>query len=123
MSDIVRTDRIGVEMQREISDIIHELKDPRICGMISVTRVDVTRDLRHAKVYVSVYHQDQAAAKKCFNAIEAAGGYIRREVGSRILIRYTPQLHFVMDDSIEYGVRMTHRINEVLASEVSKENE
>lgn len=122
MSDIVRTDRIGVEMQREISNIIQELKDPRISGMISVTRVDVTRDLRHAKVYVSVFNSDQAAAKKCFQAIESAGGFIRREVGSRILIRYTPQLHFVMDDSIEYGVRMTHRIEEVLG-EAEKENQ
>ena len=106
MSDVVRTDRISVEMQREISDIIKGLKDPRIGGMISVTRVEVTRDLRHAKVYVSVYDKDEESAKASFKAIESAGGFIRREVGARMKIRYTPLLHFVMDDSIAYGAHI-----------------
>ena len=117
MSGVVRTDRIGVEMQREISDIIQSMKDPRIQGMISVTRVDVTRDLRHAKVYISIYNRDEAAVKETFNAIKAAGGFIRRETGSRIMIRYTPELHFVLDDSIAYGVEMIHRIDSLVGAE------
>ena len=82
-----------------------------------MTRVEVTRDLRHAKVYVSVYDKDEESAKASFKAIESAGGFIRREVGARMKIRYTPLLHFVMDDSIAYGVRMTHRIDEVVSSQ------
>ena len=117
MSGIVRTDRIATQMQRELSDIIQHLKDPRIGGMVSVTHVDVTRALRHAKVYVSVYDDDARAAQDAFSAIEAAGSFIRREIGARMMIRYTPQLHFVCDDSIAYGVRMTHRIDEVVGGQ------
>ena len=117
-----RINKINEEVRRELSNIVRELKDSRIPMMTSIVAVRVTNDLSYAKVYVSVFNSDQAAAKKCFQAIESAGGFIRREVGSRILIRYTPQLHFVMDDSIEYGVRMTHRIEEVLG-EAEKENQ
>jgi len=123
LSSAVRTDRIGVEMQREISDIIHGMKDPRIQGMISVTRVDVTRDLRHAKVFVSIFDRDEEAAKKSFEAIRSAAGYIRRETGARMLIRYTPELHFVLDDSIAYGVEMIHKIDSIVSQEEHSDEE
>ena len=123
MSNAVRTDRIGTEMQREISDIIHSMKDPRIQGMISVTRVDVTRDLRHAKVFVSIFDRDEETVKRSFDAIRSAAGYIRRETGARIMIRYTPELHFVLDDSIAYGVEMIHRIDSIVSAEKRSETE
>ena len=117
MSSAVRTDRIGVEMQREISDISHNMKDPRIRGMISVTRVDVTRDLRHAKVFISIFSREEDAVKRSFDAIRSAAGYIRRETGARMMIRYTPELHFVLDDSIAYGVEMIHKIDSIVSAE------
>ena len=99
-----RTDRISEEIKREISIIIqNELKDPRLAKMISVTSVDVTRDLRYAKVYVSVLGNEDEKRDSC-SGLKSAAGYIRREIGRRIQLRYTPEIIFELDDSIERGV-------------------
>lgn len=118
---IDRTTRIAEEMKREISGIImNELKDPRLPQLVSVLAVNVTKDLRYAKVYVSVLGgEDQK--KGAVEALRSAAGFIRREVGHRIQLRYTPELQFELDNSIEQGVYMTKLINDTVKNEESEQ--
>ncbi len=112
-----RTSRISEEMRKEISAIImSELKDPRLPTMISVVSVNVTKDLRHAKVYISVLGSAEDK-KNAQEGLRSAAGFIRREVGHRMQLRYTPEMHFEIDDSIEHGVYMTKLINETVKSD------
>jgi len=100
-----RIDRISEEVRREVDRIIREeLNDPRIAGTFSVTRADVTRDLRHAKIYVSVLEDDKREGM--IKALKSAAGYIRRALGQNIIIRYSPELTFVSDENIAYGVHI-----------------
>jgi ribosome-binding factor A len=100
-----RIDRISEEVRREVDAIIREeLGDPRIGGTFSVTRAEVTGDLRYAKIYVSVLEDDRR--EDLLAALKNARGYIRRELGKRMVIRYTPELIFVSDKNIEYGVHI-----------------
>ena len=100
-----RIDRISEEVRREVDRIIREeLNDPRISGTFSVTRADVTRDLRYAKIYVSVLEDDKR--EPLLAALKSASGYIRRALGKGILIRYSPELSFVSDQNIAYGVHI-----------------
>lgn len=99
-----RIGRINEEITRELSDLIRTLKDPRVQGMITITRVDTASDLRTAKVYVSVY--DKARSKEVLGGLKSAGGYLRRELGSALQLRYTPQLVFEEDHSIEHGAKI-----------------
>ena len=100
-----RIGRINEEIQRELSDLLRTLKDPRVQKtMVSVTRVETTADLRYAKVYVSVYDKDMA--KEVFKGLKAAGGYLRHELASRLSLRYTPELVWTEDHSITYGARI-----------------
>lgn len=109
-----RTSRISEEMKKEISGIIqNELKDPRLPRLISVTSVNVTKDLRYAKVYVSVMGSDEDK-KNALSGLKSAAGFIRREVGRRIQMRYTPEIQFEIDNSIEHGVYITKLINETM---------
>ncbi len=109
-----RSDRVGDEIQRVIADIIqNEIKDPRLPSMVSVVEVRVSRDLSHAHVYISVLG-DAKAKKDCAAAFRSATGFIRREITSRIRLRVSPELHFVFDESIERGVRMTRLIDEAI---------
>lgn len=100
-----RIDRISEEVRREVDRIIREeLNDPRVSGTFSVTRADVTRDLRYAKIYVSVLEDDKR--DDLLAALKSASGYIRRALGKGILIRYSPELTFVSDQNIAYGVHI-----------------
>ncbi len=100
-----RISRINEELQRELSDLIRALKDPRVQqSMISVTKVEATGDLRYAKVYISVLDKDKAW--ETLKGLKSAGGFLRREIAARLQLRYTPELVFVEDDSIAYGARM-----------------
>ena len=100
-----RIDRISEEVRREVDRIIREeLSDPRIAGTFSITRADVTRDLRHAKIYVSVLEDDKREGM--MKALKSAAGYIRRALGQNIIIRYSPELTFVSDENIAYGVHI-----------------
>ena len=100
-----RIGRINEEIQRELSDLLRTVKDPRVQKtLVSVTRVDTTTDLRYAKVYVSVYDKEQS--KAVFQGLKAAGGYLRRELASRLSLRYTPELVWTEDHSITYGARI-----------------
>ena len=100
-----RKGRINEELQRELSSLIRTLKDPRVQqSMVSVTKVEATGDLRYAKVYISVLDKDKS--KETLKGLKSAGGFLRREIGSRLQLRYTPELVFEEDDSIAYGARM-----------------
>ncbi|MDO4744226.1 MAG: 30S ribosome-binding factor RbfA [Clostridia bacterium] len=104
-----RIDRISEEVKKELSNIIRDLKDPRITAMVSVVNVSVTKDLKFAKAYISVFG-DEKAQKGVLDALKSAAGFIRREIGHRVNLRATPEFTFVLDNSIEYGAH----INEVL---------
>ena len=105
-----RIGRINEEIQKELSSLIRNLKDPRVQDtMISITHVETTPDLRYAKVYVSFLQEDRA--KDALKGLQSAGGYLRRELGSALNLRYTPQLNWALDDSITYGAKMMKLIN------------
>lgn len=109
-----RTNRISEEMKKEISAIIQNgLKDPRLPKMISVVSADVTKDLRYAKVFISVLG-DETDKQNAIDGLKSAAGFIRREVGHRLQLRYTPELLFELDDSIERGVYITKLINDTI---------
>ena len=116
-----RTDRIAPLIMREAEKIIREdLSDPRTKCLFSITHVDVTKDLRYAKVFVSIYEEDKREGM--MKALKSAAGFIRRGVGQAIQLRYTPELLFVLDTSIEYGVHMSKLINDLhIAEDVSDE--
>ncbi len=110
---IDRKSRLSEEMKRIIGNIIqNELKDPRIPILTSVTGVEVTRDLRYAKVYVSVFGNDEEKAK-CIEGLKSAAGFIRKEVGNHIKIRYIPEPVFELDNSIEHGIHISELLREV----------
>jgi ribosome-binding factor A len=94
--------RISEEVKKELSNIIRELKDPRIPQMTSVLRVDVTPDLRYAKAHISIMGTEEEKAK-AIEGLQSAAGLVRREIGSRLDLRNTPEFTFVSDNSIEYG--------------------
>ena len=105
-----RIGRINEEIQKELSSCIRNLKDPRVQDtMISITRVETTPDLRWAKVYVSFLQADRA--RDAIKGLKSAGGYLRRELGRALNLRYTPELNWELDDSITYGARMLALIN------------
>ena len=119
-----RIDRISEEVRREVDRIIREeLSDPRIAGTFSVTHADVTRDLRHAKIYVSVLEDDKREGM--MKALKSAAGYIRRALGHNIIIRYSPELSFVSDGNIAYGVHIAKVLADAQKTEgvTNEENE
>lgn len=111
--DNKRISRISEEVKKVVSGIIsNELKDPRISPMTSVTHVEVTRDLRYAKIYISVLGDDNEK-KDTLEGLENAKGFIRREIGNSINLRYVPEPIFSLDDSIEQGIYMSKLIDKV----------
>ena len=99
-----RIGRINEEIQRELSSLIRTVKDPRVHGLVSITAVDTTPDLRYAKIFVSVL--DKSDVKEVVKGLRSAGGYLRRELGRALSLRYTPELQFIADDSIAYGAHI-----------------
>ena len=113
MSSYQRIDRISEEVRRELDAIIREeLNDPRVDGTFSITRAEVTGDLRYAKVYVSVLEDDKRDG--LMEALKNAKGFIRRSLGKRMIIRYAPELIFVSDKNIEYGVHIAKVLSETI---------
>lgn len=111
----IKNTRINSEVQRELSEIIsRELKDPRIHPMTTVIAVEVTPDLKLCKAYISVLGNEEAG-KDTIQGLKSAVGFIRTQLARRINLRNTPELTFILDQSIEYGVNMTRLINEVTA--------
>lgn len=99
-----RIGRINEEIQRELSTLIRGVKDPRVTGMISVTAVDTTPDLKFAKIYISVL--DKSDCTQVLKGLKSASGWLRRELGHSLNLRYTPELTFVRDDSIDQGAHI-----------------
>lgn len=109
----IKNTRINSEVHREISRIIsYEIKDPRIHPMTSVVEVSVTPDLKQCKAYISVLG-DEASQADTLAGLNSAAGYIRKELARSINLRNTPEIQFIMDQSIEYGVNMSKKIDEV----------
>ena len=100
-----RIGRINEEIQRELADQLRRLKDPRVSsGMVSIIRVDTTGDLRYARVYVSAL--DKSREKEVLKGLKSASGFMRRELGRALQLRYTPELQFIADDSIQHGAHI-----------------
>lgn len=109
----VKNIRVSSEVQREMSRIIREdLKDPRIHPMISVMSVEVTPDLKYAKIFVSVLGDDETK-EKTMAGLKKSASYARHQLARRMNLRNTPELTFILDTSIEYGVKMSQRIQEL----------
>ena len=116
-----RIGRINEENQRELSDLIRSLKDPRVQTLLSITRVDTTPDLRYSKIYISVL--DEEKQKDALRGLKSAGGWLRRELGSRLQLRYTPELVFELDDSLKYGAHMFDLLEKLERQETAREAE
>ncbi|MTI48039.1 30S ribosome-binding factor RbfA [Sporosalibacterium faouarense] len=108
-----RIGRISEEVKKIVSSIIrNDLKDPRIATMTSVTRVEVTRDLRYANIYFTVLGKD-SEKHKTLKALEKAKGFVRRGIGEKLNLRYTPEPIFHLDESIEHGIYISKLIDKV----------
>lgn len=113
----VKNVRVNSEVMRELGNIIRgEIKDPRISPLTSVVAVEVTPDLKFCKAYISVLGSEQEKSDT-IKGLKAASGYIRRQLATSINLRNTPEITFVMDQSIEYGVNMSKRIDDVMAAD------
>jgi len=114
-ADFKRTDRIAEMMQRRLAEIIQqEIKDPHLPKLITISAVKVARDLSHAKVYFTVFNDDPAATATILNS---AASYLRTILAKSVKLRTVPQLHFIYDESIEYGKRLSRLIDEANDSE------
>ncbi len=112
-----KTDRTAEDVRREIASVIRELKDPRIAGhIISVSRIEIASDLSYAKVYISAL-EGLDTSKDAVLALKNASGFIRKEIGSKIRMRKTPELTFIADNSIEQGMKIVERMNTLLKDE------
>ncbi len=113
----VKSTRLNSEVYRELSNILHGgLKDPRIHPMTSVVKVDVASDLKTAKAYISVLGSEEDA-KKTMEGLKSSAGFIRHSLAKNLNLRNTPEIEYILDDSIAYGVRMTKLIDEVVGSD------
>ena len=116
-----RSDRVGDEIRKVIADLIqNEIKDPRLPAMVSVVDVEASRDLSHARIFISVLGDDQAR-KDCAAALRSAAGFIRREVAARVRLRAAPELSFIFDASIERGIRISRLIDEAIGGKADHE--
>ena len=118
-----RIGRINEEIQRELAEQLRRLKDPRVSqvGMVSITRVDTTGDLRYARVYVSALNKNQE--KEILKGLKSASGFLRRELGRALQLRYTPELQFIADDSIQYGAHILELLHDVEQRDGAPETE
>ena len=115
-----RIARVNDLIRKELSDLLmYEVKDPRLDGLLSITEVKTSADLKHARIYVSVMGSDEEK-KQVDEGLMAASGFLRRGLGERLSLRYTPELIFQRDDSIERGSRLLGLINEVASSETGE---
>jgi ribosome-binding factor A len=113
-----RGESIRKTLIKELSDIIqHKVKDPRIQGIISVTDIELSHDYRYAKVYISIYGTPETK-KEIMEAIDESTSFIRGELGKRIKIRFTPELHFLLDESVEKASRINELLDKISKGEV-----
>jgi ribosome-binding factor A len=122
MMQYKRADRVGDLIKEEISRIIqHELKDPGI-GFVTITGVELSDDLKHAKIFYSVLG-DEEAKKESSSALRRACGFVQREMGRRLRLKYTPEIYFLFDPSVEYGARIERLIEKMHQSERSTKDD
>lgn len=113
--DFSRSERVAAQLRRELAQLIQqEIKDPDV-GFLGLSDVEVTRDLAHARVFVTVFDSERAA--ETLKALKRAAGYLRRRLGQEMRLRTVPELHFVHDSSVETGQRMDRLIDEAIASD------
>lgn len=118
-----RQQKIDEEMKRELSAILPTLKDPRLDGLLlSVVHVEVTKDLRFAKVHVSVWGDEEKSAG-AMKGLNSAASFVRREIGIRLNLRYTPEIHFVADTSIAYGAHINRVLSDLDIGETNDEQD
>ena len=110
-----RIGRINEEIQRELSELIRNLKDPRVQTIVSITHVDTTPDLRYSKIFISVLEENRQ--QEVLRGLKSAGGWLRRELGARLQLRYTPELVFTLDDSLKYGAHMFDLLSKLEAQQ------
>ena len=115
-----RIGRINEEIQRELADQLRHLKDPRVAetGMVTITRVDTTGDLRYARIYISVL--DKTQEKDVLKGLKSASGFLRRELGGALRLRYTPELQFIADDSIQHGAHILELLRNAEARDAER---
>ena len=119
----VKNTRVNGEVQRVLAEIIRgEIKDPRISPLTSVVAVEVAPDLKHCKAYISVFG-DEEAGKNTLAGLKSAEGFIKNKIAKTINLRNTPEIHFVIDQSIAYGVSMSKKIDEVVKDIQPREDE
>ena len=112
-----RSERVAEEIRREISRIMRDdVKDPRVSKLASVMRVDVTRDLSYAKIYISILGDD-LEKKLTMEGLKKASGFIRKELGSALKLRHVPEIRFILDSSIEYSVNISKKIEQLKQGE------
>ncbi len=119
----IRQDRLNEEIKKAVSEVIREMKDPRISPMTTITQAEVTNDLKHAKLMVSIYEADEQVRKASVDALNHAAGFITRELGHRMQIRRLPALKFVLDTSIEYSVHIAKILDTLHAEKRETEDE
>lgn len=119
-----RVGRINEEFKKELSKIInYEIKDPRITAMVSVTDVQVTNDLKYAKVYLSIFAKSPEEKQTTMKALKSASGFMRSRLSQTINLRQTPELQLLEDNSIDYGMHIDKLLKEVIKSEPVKETD
>jgi ribosome-binding factor A len=120
--DFPRTRRVGEQLQRELATLIRdEINDPRL-GMVSVSAVEVSRDLSHARVFFSTLGGEEDA-RASLKVLEGAAGFLRRQLGSRLAMRHVPQLHFKQDHSLEEGARLSALIDTAVRGDQHDDDE
>ena len=108
-----RIDRISEEVMKALAEALRNVKDPRVQnGLVSITHCEVTGDLRYAKVYISVFGSDEQG-KEVMKGLKSASGWLRREVGHKVQLRYAPELVFHLDSSMTHGAHISQVINEL----------
>ncbi len=118
----IKNNRINMEVQRELGTLIRELKDPRIAVMTTVVAVEVATDLKTAKVFISVLGDDEAKAET-MEGLKSAKGFLRKELAHTINLRNTPELEFVYDESIEYGMKLSKMIDDLHVDSEEEESD
>ncbi len=120
--DYSRTDRVGQQYQREIAIILQrEIKDPRV-SMVTVSDIEVSRDLAYAKVFVTFFNDDDSYVKTALKVLNEASGYIRSLLGKRVRARVMPELRFVHDPSLNEGIRMSRLVDEAIRRDSERGN-
>lgn len=108
-----RINRVNEDVKRELTDIMRQLKDPRITSLLTIIKVDVSNDLSHCKVYISSL-EGLEKAKEAVKGLTSANGYIKHEINSRLKMRRVPDFHFIADDSTEYSANISKKLYELI---------